>query len=86
MFVNNNATSSRGVEYRDGSTRTVLKVFMPMIPRTDEYYSKYAVLDKKGRIVEIRTIAQHVMEKHVEWLNNLYDNETEEDKNDNTTN
>ena len=79
MWVNNNATSSRGVEYRDGSTRTVLKVFMPMIPRTDEYYSQYAVLDKKGRIVEIRTIAQHVMEKHVEWLNNLYDNETEED-------
>jgi len=73
MWVNNNATSSRGVEYRDGSTRTVLKVFMPMIPRSDEYYSQYAVLDKKGRIVEIRTIAQNIMEKHMKWLSKLYE-------------
>ena len=77
MFVNNNATSSRGVEYRDGSTRTVLKVFMPMIPRTDEYYSQYAVLDKKGKIVEIRTLAQDVMEEHMKWHNKLF--KTEED-------
>ena len=73
MWVNNNATSSRGVEYRDGSTRTVLKVFMPMIPRTDEYYGKYAVFDKKGKLVEIRTVAQQIMKKHMKWLNKLYD-------------
>ena len=73
MWVNNNATASRGVEYRDGSTRTVLKVFMPMIPRTDEYYGRYVVLNKRGKIVEIRTIAQHVMEKHLEWVNKLYE-------------
>ena len=79
MWVNNNATASRGVEHKEGTSRHVMKTFLPMIPRTDEYYDRYAVLDKKGRIVEIRTIAQHVMEKHVEWLNNLYDNETEED-------
>ena len=75
MWVNNNATSSRGVEHRDGSTKTMLKVFMPMIPRTDEYYGKYAVLNKRGKIVEIRTIAQHVMEKHMKWLNKLYGDE-----------
>ena len=73
MWVNNNATASRGVEHRDGSTRTVLKVFMPMIPRTDEYYDRYAVVDKKGKIVEIRTVAQNIMDEHMKWLNKLYE-------------
>tara|TARA_R100001086_G_scaffold192128_2_gene109405 strand:+ start:5162 stop:5395 length:234 start_codon:yes stop_codon:yes gene_type:complete len=75
MFVNNKKTGSRGVEYRDGSTRTVLKVFMPFIPRTDEYYDKYAVFDKNGKIVEIRTKAQDVMEEHMKWHNELFKDE-----------
>ena len=82
MWVNNNATASRGVEYRDGSTRTVLKVFMPYIPRTDEYYDKYAVFSKYTsvgygykNIIEIRTLAKDMIEKHMEWLNKLYGNE-----------
>ena len=75
MWVNNNATSSRGVEYRDRSTRTVLKVFMPMIPRTDEYYDRYAVLDKNWKIIKISSLAQDEMEKHTKWLNKLYGNE-----------
>ena len=75
MFVNNNATSSRGVEYRDGSTRTVLKVFMPMIPRTDEYYDRYAVWYHYGKIIKISSLAQDEMEKHTKWLNKLYGDE-----------
>tara|TARA_R100000278_G_C5476722_1_gene166679 strand:+ start:42 stop:275 length:234 start_codon:yes stop_codon:yes gene_type:complete len=75
MFVNNKKTGSRGVEYRDGSTRTVLKVFMPFIPRTDEYYDKYAVFDKNRKIVEIRTKAQDVMEEHMKWHNELFKDE-----------
>lgn len=82
MWVNNNATASRGVEYRDGSTRTVLKVFMPYIPRTDECYDRYAVFSKYtsvgygySNIVEIRTLAKDMIEKHMEWLNKLYGNE-----------
>ena len=50
---------------------------MPFIQRTDEYYDRYAVLDKKGKIVEIRTLAQDVMEEHMEWHNKLF--KTEED-------
>ena len=75
MWVNNNATSSRGVEYRDGNIRTVIKTFMPMIPRTDEYYDRYAVWYGYGPIIEIRTLAKDVMEKHMKWLNKLYGNE-----------
>ena len=75
MFVNNKKTGSRGVEYRDGNTRTVLKVFMPFIPRTDEYYDKYAVFDKNWKIVEIRTKAQDVMEEHMKWHNELFKDE-----------
>ena len=82
MWVNNNATASRGVEYRDGSTRTVLKVFMPYIPRTDEYYDKYAVFSKYTsvgygykNIIEIRTLAKDMIENDMEWLNKLYGNE-----------
>tara|TARA_Y100000361_G_scaffold51831_1_gene45367 strand:- start:183 stop:437 length:255 start_codon:yes stop_codon:yes gene_type:complete len=75
MWVNNNATSSRGVEYKEGTSRHVMKTFLPMIPRTNEYYDRYAVLDKKGKIVEIRTRAQDEMEKHTKWLNKLYGNE-----------
>ena len=71
MWVNNNATSSRGVEYRDGSTRTVLKVFMPYIPRTDEYYDRYAVWYGYGPIIEIRNPAKDVMEEHMKWLNTI---------------
>ena len=52
-----------------------MKTFLPMIPRTNEYYDRYAVLDKKGKIVEIRTRAQDEMEKHTKWLNKLYGNE-----------
>ena len=77
MWVNNNATSSRGVEYRDGNIRTVIKTFMPMIPRTDEYYDRYAVWYGYGKIVEIRTLAQDVMEEHMKWHNKLF--KTEED-------
>tara|TARA_R100001015_G_C4624010_1_gene182008 strand:- start:1540 stop:1764 length:225 start_codon:yes stop_codon:yes gene_type:complete len=73
MWVNNNATSSRGVEYRDGNTRTVLKVFMPMIPRTE--FGTYVVINKRGKIVEIRTIAQYIIEKHMEWHNELFKGE-----------
>ena len=79
MWVNNNATASRGVEYREGCTRTVLKVFMPYIPRTDEYYDKYAVFSKYtsvgygyGNIIEIKTLGQDVMEKHMKWHNELF--------------
>ena len=75
MFVNNKKTGSRGVEYRDGSTRTVIKAIMPFIPRTDEYYDKYAVFDKNGKIVEIRTKAQDVMEEHMKWHNELFKDE-----------
>lgn len=77
MWVNNNATASRGVEFKEGTSRHVMKTFLPMIPRTDEYYDRYAVLDKKGKIVEIRTLAQDVMEEHMEWHNKLF--KTEED-------
>ena len=75
MWVNNNATASRGVEHKEGTSRHVIKTFLPMIPRTDEYYDRYAVLDKKGKIVEIRTRAQDEMEKHTKWLNKLYGDE-----------
>ena len=84
MWVNNNATSSRGVEYRDGNIRQVIKTFMPMIPRTDEYYDRYAVFDKNWKVIEIRTQAQDVMEEHMKWHNKLFKNE--EDENGNTTN
>jgi hypothetical protein len=73
MWVNNNATSSRGVEFRDGSTRTVLKVFMPYIPATDLYYDRYAVWYGYGQIIEVRNLAKDVMEKHMKWLNKLYE-------------
>ena len=73
MWVNNNATASRGVEYREGCTRTVLKVFMPYIPRTDECYDRYAVWYDYGKIIKISSLAQDEMEKHIKWLNKLYD-------------
>ena len=75
MWVNNNATASRGVEFKEGTSRHVMKTFLPMIPRTDEYYDRYAVLDKKGKIVEIRTKAQDVMEEHMKWHNELFKDE-----------
>ena len=77
MWVNNNATSSRGVEYRDCNIRQVIKTFMPMIPRTDEYYDRYAVWYGYGPIIEIRTRAQDVMEEHMRWHNELFKNEEE---------
>ncbi len=73
MWVNNNATSSRGVEYKDGNTRPMIKTFMPYIPRTDEYYDRYAVWYGYGQIIEVRNKAQDVMEKHMKWLNKLYE-------------
>ena len=75
MFVNNKKTGSRGIKYKDGNVTHMIKAIMPFIPRTDEYYDRYAVLDKKGKIVEIRTRAQDEMEKHTKWLNKLYGNE-----------
>ena len=77
MFVNNKKTGSRGIRYKDGNVTHMIKAIMPFIPRTDEYYDRYAVLDKKGKIVEIRTLAQDVMEEHMEWHNKLF--KTEED-------
>ena len=77
MFVNNKKTGSRGIRYKDGKVTHMIKAIMPFIPRTDEYYDRYAVLDKKGKIVEIRTLAQDVMEEHMKWHNKLF--KTEED-------
>ena len=74
MWVNNNATASRGVEYKEGFNRHILKTFMPYIPATDEYYNRYAVWYGKGKIVKISSLAQDEMEKHTKWLNKLYGN------------
>jgi hypothetical protein len=82
MWVNNNATGSRGVEYREYQLRHMIKAFMPYIPRTDEYYNKYAVFSKYTsigygyrNIIEIRTKAQDVMEEHMKWHNELFKDE-----------
>ena len=75
MWVNNNATGSRGVEYKEGTSRHVMKTFLPMIPRTDEYYDRYAVWYQYGKIIKISSLAQDEMEKHTKWLNKLYGNE-----------
>jgi len=75
MFVNNKKTNSRGVKYKDGNSTYWMQNIMPMIPRTDEYYDKYAVFDKNWKIIEIRTQAQDVMEEHMKWYNKLFKNE-----------
>ena len=78
MWVNNNATGSRGIEYREYKQRHMIKAFMPYIPRTDEYYDKYAVFSKYTsvgygyrNIIEVRNKAQDVMEKHMKWLHTI---------------
>ena len=75
MFVNNKKTGSRGIKYKDGNVTHMIKAIMPFIPRTDEYYDKYAVFDKNWKIVEIRTKAQDVMEEHMKWHNELFKDE-----------
>ena len=75
MWVNNNATASRGVEHKEGTSRHVMIPSLPMIPRTDEYYDRYAVCYHYGKIIKISSLAQDEMEKHMKWLNKLYGNE-----------
>ena len=75
MFVNNKKTGSRGIKYNDGKVTHMIRGIMPFIPRTDEYYDRYAVLDNKWKIVEIRTKAQDVMEEHMKWHNELFKDE-----------
>ena len=75
MFVNNKKTGSRGIKYKDGNVTHMIKAIMPFIPRTDEYYDRYAVWYHYGKIIKISSLAQDEMEKHTKWLNKLYGDE-----------